>query len=332
MMGWRHAARRAAFAVTITAALFATTTAAHAQSNYPGDRPIHLIVPLAAGSAVDAAARIVTQKMGTNMGTSFVVENIDGASGQIGANRVAKAAPDGYTIGAFNDSIMTMVPNLQKNLPWDILKDFEPISLAAVVDWGLVVTPGAPYNSVSDVIAAAKANPNKINYGSGGVGSPQHIAMALFMSQAGIQMNHVPYKGATQAALGVAGGDVTMAFEGLATVTSLIAGKRVKLVAVSTKAKLPQYPDVPTVSEAGLAGFQFESWFTLMAPAGTPKAIVDKLQQEAVKAMKDPDVIAQLKAQSLTPRGSTPEELAALTRSQLERYRKAMADAGIKPQ
>jgi tripartite-type tricarboxylate transporter receptor subunit TctC len=331
MMGWPRAARRAAFAMTFLATTFAAT-ATHAQSNYPTDRPIHLIVPLAAGSAVDAAARIVTQKMGANMNASFVVENIDGASGQIGANRVAKAAPDGYTIGAFNDSIMTMLPNSQANLPWNILKDFAPISLAAVVDWGLVVTPTSPYNSIADVIAAAKANPNKINFGSGGIGSPQHVAMALFMAQAGIQMNHVPYKGASQAALGVAGGDVAMAFEGLATVTSLVAGNRVKLIAVSTKDKLPQYPNVPTVSEAGLKGFQFESWFTLMAPANTPKAIVDKLQAEAVKAMKDPDVIAQLKSQSLTPRGSTPEELAALTRSQLERYRKAMADAGIKPQ
>lgn len=305
--------------------------AAHAQGSYP-ERPIHLIVPLAAGSAVDAAARIITQKMSTNMNGSFVIENIDGAAGRIGANRVAKAAPDGYVLGAFNDSIMTMLPNTQAHLPWNILKDFAPVSLVATVDWGLVASPGSSYKTAADVIAAAKAHPDKINYGSGGIGSPQHVAMALFMAQSGVQMNHVPYKGASQAALGVAGGDVDLAFEGLATVTSLIAGKRVRLIAVSTKTKIPQYPDVPTVSESGLPGFQFESWFTMMAPANTPKAIVDRLQAEVVKALKDPEVIAQLKSQSLTPRGSTPAELDTAMRAQLTRYAKAMADAGIKPQ
>lgn len=297
---------------------------------YPS-RPIHLVVPLAAGSAVDAAARIVTQKMAANMNQAIVVENVDGAAGQIGANRVAKAAPDGYTVGAFNDSIMTMLPNIQAHLPWDILKDFEPVSLVAAVQWGLVASPDAPYKTVADVVAAAKANPGKVNYGSGGVGSPQHVAMALFLSQAGVQMTHVPYKGASQAALGVAGGQVSLAFEGLATVTSLIAGNRVRLIAVSTKDKLAQYPNVPTVAASGLPGFQFESWFTMMVPAATPKPIVDRLNAEVLKALKDPDVVAQLRAQSLEPRGSTPEELGTATRTQLARYAKAMAEAGIKP-
>ena len=156
--------------------------------------------------------------------------------------------------------------------------------------------------------------------------------MALFMAQAGVQMTHVPYKGASQAALGVAGGQVAMAFEGLATVTSLIAGKRVRLIAVSTKERLAQYPDVPTISASGMPGFQFESWFTMMAPAGTPRPIIDRLNAEVVKALKDPDILAQLKAQSLAPRGSTPEELGTATRAQLARYAKAMADAGIKPE
>jgi tripartite-type tricarboxylate transporter receptor subunit TctC len=227
---------------------------------------------------------------------------------------------------------MTMLPNSQAHLPWNILTDFAPVSLVATVDWGLVASPASPYKSIADVIAAARTNPEKINYGSGGIGSPQHVAMALFLTQAGIRMNHVPYKGASQAALGVAGNDVEVAFEGLATVTSLIAGKRVKLLAVSTKAKLPQYPDVPTVSDSGLPGFQFESWFTMMVPAATPKPIIDRLRAEIVKALQDPGVIAQLKAQSLTPRGSTPDELNTAMRAQLSRYAKAMADAGIKPQ
>ena len=176
-----------------------------AQGSYP-DRPIKMIVPLAAASAVDVAARIVTQKMADNMGQQIVILNQPGASGLIGAEAVARAEPDGYTIGGFNDSIMTMVPNLQSKMRWDILKDFEPVSLVATVEWGLIANNQASFKSAADLIAAAKAAPGKIDYGSGGPGSPQHLAMAMFASAAGISLTHVPYKGATQAATDVAGG------------------------------------------------------------------------------------------------------------------------------
>src|SRR5213083_2770110 len=178
-----------------------------AQPAYP-TKPIHMVVPLAAGSAVDNAMRILTQRMSENMGQGIVVDNQPGAAGLIGAERVAKAAPDGYTIGGFNDSIMTMLPNLYPKMPWDIVKDFEPVSLVATVEWGLVANNSAPYKNAGDLIAAAKTEPGKIFYGSGGNGSPQHIAMALFASNAGITLTHVPYKGATQAALDVASGQV----------------------------------------------------------------------------------------------------------------------------
>src|SRR6266436_5629016 len=225
-----------------------------------------MIVPLAAASAVDNAARILAQRMSQNMGQSIVVENQPGAAGLIGAERVAKAAPDGYIIGGFNDSIMTMLPNLHATMPWDILKDFEPISLVATVEWGLVVNNDAPYRTAADLIAAAKANPGKINYGSGGNGSPQHVAMELFASLAGISLTHVPYKGATQAAVGVAAGEVPVAFQGLATVTGLLKGGKLRLIAVTTPQRLPQFADVPTVSESGLPGFEFNSWATVMTP------------------------------------------------------------------
>src|SRR5258708_3856389 len=205
--------------------LFAAATAvvipvASAQQAYP-NKPILMIVPLAAASAVDNAARIVAQRMTQNIGQSIVVENQPGAAGLIGAERVAKAAPDGYVIGGFNDSIMTMLPNLHATMPWDILKDFEPISLVATVEWGLVVNNDAPYKTAADLIAAAKANPGKINYGSGANGSPQHVAMEVCPTTAGISLTHVPYKGATQAAVGVAAGEVSVAFQGLATVATL---------------------------------------------------------------------------------------------------------------
>ena len=299
-----------------------------AQSAYP-TKPIRMIVPLAAGSAVDNAARIVTQKMSQNMGQSIVIENIAGAAGAIGADRVAKSAPDGYTIGGFNDSIMTMLPNLQSKMGWDIVKDFEPVSLVATVEWGLVVQNDAPFRSAADVITAARAAPGKLNYGSGGNGSPQHIAAALFSSSAGIQMTHVPYKGATQAAVGVAGGDVPMAFQGLATVNSLIKAGKLRLIGVTTPKPLAQFPDVPTVGASGLAGFEFNSWFAVMAPAGTPKEIVTRLNTEIVKALADPEVRANLIAQGLTPRGSSPSELGAATKDQLAKYARLIKQAGI---
>ncbi|HEY1229436.1 MAG TPA: tripartite tricarboxylate transporter substrate-binding protein, partial [Ramlibacter sp.] len=266
---------------------------ARAQAAYPS-RPIRVIVPLAAGSAVDAAARIVVQRMGQDLGQSLVIENQPGAAGLVGAGNVAKAAPDGYTLGGFNDSIMTMVPHLQQKMPWDILKDFEPVSLVATVEWGLVVPADAPQKSAADLIASARQNPGKVNYSSGGNGSPQHIAMALFASQAGVQMQHVPYKGATQAAVGVGAKEVDAAFQGIATVNSLIKAGKVRLVGVTTPRRMAQFPDVPTVSESGLPGFQFNSWFTIMAPAGTPKDITHRLATEVQKALADPEVREKL--------------------------------------
>jgi tripartite-type tricarboxylate transporter receptor subunit TctC len=297
-------------------------------SGYP-NKPIRLIVPLAAGSAVDAAARIVAQKMGQNMGQSFVIENQAGAAGLIGASNVAKAAPDGYTLGGFNDSIMTMLPNLQAKMPWDILKDFEPVSLAATVEWGLVVNATAPERSAADLIAAARQAPGKINYGSGGNGSPQHIAMALFASQAKVQMTHVPYKGATQAAMGVAGNEVLTAFQGIATVNALIKAGKLRLIGVTTPRRMPQFPDVPTVAESGLPGFEFNSWFAVMAPAGTPKPILQYLSAEIAKALADPEVREKLTAQGLTPRGTSPDDLGKAMRTQLARYGDLIKQNGI---
>jgi tripartite-type tricarboxylate transporter receptor subunit TctC len=291
-----------------------------------------MIVPLAAGSAVDAAARVVTDRMGRNLGQPIVIENQPGAAGLIGAGVVAKAAPDGYTIGGFNDSIMTMVPHLNAKMPWDILRDFEPVSLVATVEWGLVVPADSSIKSAADLIATAKKSPGVINYGSGGNGSPQHIAMALFASQAGLQMKHVPYKGATQAALGVAGKEVDAAFQGIATVTSLVKGGKLRLVGVTTPRRLPQFPDVPTVSESGMPGFEFNSWFAIMAPAGTPGPIVHRLAAEVQKALADPEVREKLAAQGLTPRGTTPEELGTLTRAQYAKYGTLIKQNNITPE
>lgn len=312
----------------LIAALLLFSVAGQAETAYP-TRSIRMIIPLAAGSAVDNAARILAQKMSVGLGQAIVSENLPGSAGLIGADKVAKALPDGYTIGGFNDSILTMVPNIYPKISWNALTDFEPISLVATVEWGLVVKEDSPYRSVADFISAAKAAPGKLNYGSGGIGSPQHIAMALFATRAGINVTHVPYKGATPGAVAVAAGEVDVGFQGLATVTSLIQAHRLRLLAVSTTRRLPQYPDVPTVDEGGLKDFFFNSWFAMVAPAGTPAAIIDRLNSELQKALADPAVRAKLVSYGLTVRGSSPRELGADTKKQFEMYKQLIKANGI---
>ena len=311
----------------ITLWVFATSV--QAQSSYP-NKPIKMIIPLAAGSAVDNAARVLVQKMSESLGQNIVIENITGSSGLIGADRVAKAAPDGYTLGGFNDSILTMVPHIYARVPWNALTDFDPLSLAATVEWGMVVKADSPYKTVADFIAAAKASPGKLNYSSGGNGSPQHLAMALFASRADIKVTHIPYKGATPAAVAAAAGEVAVALQGLGTVTSLIQGNRVRLLAVTTEKRLAQYPNVPTVDESGLKNFFFNSWFAMVVPSGTPKDIVERLNSDMRKALADPATRDKLIALGVTLRGSSAQELGTATKAQFEMYRKLIQDNNIK--
>jgi tripartite-type tricarboxylate transporter receptor subunit TctC len=308
--------------------LVAGNSAAMAQADYPS-RPIKLILPLAAASAVDVAARIVTQKMAENMGQQFVVVNVPGASGLIGADQVAHADPDGYTLGGFNDGIMTMLPNLQAKMHWDILKDFEPVSLVAALEWGLIAGNQTPYKSAADLIAAAKADPGKIDYSSGGPGSAQHLAMAMFASAAGVSLTHVPYKGATQAAADIAAGQIPVGFQAIGAVTALVRGGHVRLIGVCTAKRLPQFSGVPTISESGLPGFLFNSWFAILAPAGTPKEIVARLNAEVLKALADAEIRHKLEDLGFAVRGSSPEELGAMTREELAKYARVIRDMGI---
>jgi tripartite-type tricarboxylate transporter receptor subunit TctC len=312
----------------VSALVVLASSSAVAQTGYP-NRPIKMIVPLAAASAVDVAARIVTQKMADNMGQQIVIINQPGAAGLIGAEQVARAEPDGYTIGGFNDSVMTMVPSLHAKMPWDILKDFEPVSLVATVEWGLIAGNQTPYKTAADLIAAAKAAPGKIDYSSGGPGSPQHLAMAMFASSAGISLTHVPYKGATQAATDVASGQIPVGFQGLGTVATLVRGGQLRLIAVTTQKRLPQFPDVPTVSESGLPGFFFNSWFAMLAPAHTPKDIIARLNAEVLKALADPEVRSKLENLGFSVRGTSAEELGAMTRDQLAKYAGVIKTMGI---
>jgi tripartite-type tricarboxylate transporter receptor subunit TctC len=308
--------------------LAGASCAALAQGAYPA-KSIQMVIPLAAGSAVDVGARVLTQQMGTQLGQAFYIENIPGSAGLIGAERVAKAAPDGYTLGGFNDSVLTMVPHVYKT-NWDPLTDFTPVSLVGTIEWGVVVKPDSPYKTLADLIAAAKAAPTRLNYGSGGNGSPQHLAMAMFANRTGIDVTHVPYKGATPAAIAVAAGEVDAAFQGLGTVTALIAGGKLRLLAVSTPQRLPQYPNVPTVIEAGVPGFQFNSWFALVAPKGTPAPIVERLNDAMKKSLADPATRKQLTDQGMTVRGTSAAEFASALKDQYALYRQVIQTNQIK--
>jgi len=312
--------------MAVVCALYAA--AAFAQP-YPR-KPIQMLIPLQAASAVDNAARLVAQRMSENMGQQIVIENQPGAAGLIGTERVARAAPDGYLIGGFNDSIMTMLPNLHAKMPWNILRDFEPVSLVVSMEWALVAPPNTPFRSAADVIAAAKAKPGSLNYSSGGNGSPQHVAMELFKSRAGVFITHIPYRGATAAALDAASGQVDIHLSGLPTVAGLVRGGKIRLLGVGSLKRLPQFPDAPTIAESGLPGFEFNSFYAIVAPKGTPKEIIRKLNAEVVKATQAPDVREKLIAQGFIIKASSPEDLDRQTREQLERYARLFKQAGIK--
>lgn len=316
--------RRAAAAVAIALA----ASAAVAQGTYP-DRPVRVIVPLAAASAVDHAARALAARMAANMRQPFVLENVAASSGLAGAERLARSVPDGYTIGAVDDGVLTVLPNLHAQVPFDVTRDFEPISLVGTMEWGLVAANGAPFGSAGDLVAAATAAPGRIRYASGGIGSPQHLAMALFASTANISLVNVPYRGAAQAAAGIAAGQVPVGMQALGTVAARVRAGDLRLLGVGAPQRHPEFPDLPTIAESGLPGFTFNSWFAIVAPAGTPKDIVVRLSAEVTRALGAPDVREALAAQGFTVRGSSQEELGSIARAQLARYARAMKEAGI---
>ena len=311
------------------AASVAVALPLRAQGSYP-NRPLRMIVPLAAGSAVDVAARLIAQRMSLNMGQTIVVENITGAAGIIGASQLAKAAPDGYTIGGFNDSILTMVPNLNPATPFNTVTDFAHVSQVATIDFSISVATNAPYKSAADFVAAAKAAPGKLTYASGGNGSPQHLAGALFAAHTGIDIRHVPYRGASQAAQDVASGQCDVTLQGIATVAALAKAGKLRLIGVMLDSRHPEYPDTPTLKEVGIQGFEFNTWFVLTAPKATPHDIVERLQREAVKALGDAEIKERYAALGLRPSGTTPEQTTRIVQEQLARYGKAIRDNNIK--
>ena len=311
----------------LVAALLACSFACSAQ-DYPA-KPILFLMPLQAGSAVDVMVRIVAEKMSAGLGRQVLVENQPGAAGMIGAERVKRAAPDGYTIGVLNDSILTMIPNVRP-VPYDPVKDFVPIGVVAGITWVLVANNDLPVKSVGELVSYAKSRPGKLDYSSGGVGSPQHVAMEAFKAQTGVYLVHIPYGGATAAAVDVISNQVQVHFSAVSIVQPYIASGRVRALGVPSAKRSPLLPNVPTMAEAGLPGFEWQTWASLVAPVGTPKPIIDRLNAELVKAVNSPDVREKLIAQGLDPVGSPPETVTKWTQDGMKRMKGIVDRAGIK--
>ena len=304
--------------------------AAPAQS-YP-DRPIRVISPNPAGGSNDTIVRIVAAKMSTMLDTPIVVDNRGGAGGKIGAEAAAHAAPDGYTLLAGSVSTHSFAPAVSAKLSYDPIKDFEPISLIALVQNLLVVNPKLPVTTVKELVALAKSQPGKLNYASGGPGSTSHFAVAMFIALAGIQNDtvHVPFRGGGPAMTATIAGDTQFFFSPIAGMVPFVEAGSVRPLAVSGDARSPALPQVPTISEAGMPRYKAVGWFGLMAPAGTPAGIVAKLSDVVAAACKSPDVVTALRAQDIEPTSSRPQEFAVFVRDQLELHRQLVKDVDLK--
>ena len=317
---------RLPFAAVLLGATLAVSAPGQAQT-YP-TKPIRVISPWAPGGPAEGLARIVTAKMSEGLGQPIIIESKPGANGTIGTAFVAKAAPDGYTVLLSHLGPTAISPALQKDLPYDSLKDFEPVAQVVAGPTLLVVRNDLPVQDVKQLIAYAKANPGKLTYGSVGVASTTHLAGELLNMLAGINTLHVPYKGSTPILVDLMGGRVDMAFIGISGSIQQAKAGQVRAIAISTLKRSPNFPEIPAVSET-VPGFELNSWYGMMVPAGTPKPIVNRLHQELAAALKKPDVIEWMKQNGLDPVGSTPEEHAAHIRAELAKWAKIVRDAKV---
>ncbi|KUL96373.1 ABC transporter substrate-binding protein [Bosea sp. WAO] len=291
----------------------------HAQANFP-TRPITLIVPFAAGGSTDIVARLVGQKMGELLGQSVVIDNRAGAGGNIGSTAVARAAPDGYTLLMGTISTHALNPAILKTVTFDAVKDFTPISLLAVVPNVMVVHPSFPAKTVQEVLKVLKDNPGKYSYASSGVGTPLHLSGELFKSLGGVSMNHVPYRGAGPALNDVVSGAVPIMFDNLPSSAQFIRTGQLRAIGVTTKERVSSFPDLPTIAEGGLAGYETYTWNALFGPANMPKAVVDKINAAANSSLTDPTVKQRLEDVSAVIVGSTPEALGEHVKAELAKW------------
>jgi tripartite-type tricarboxylate transporter receptor subunit TctC len=302
-----------------------------AQSDLP-DRPMRLIVPFPAGSATDTVSRILMQKLGGRVGQQVVVENRPGASGSIGIDMIAKAAPDGATIGLITASTHGVAPALGTKLPYDPIKDFKPIAMVGSAPYVLVMYPGVPAKTVVELVALAKTKPGALNYGSAGLASVAHLAAALFASEAGIELTHVPYKSSAQSSIDMITGRLDMQFATVAPTLQNIRDGKLRALATTGRKRVFVLPDVPTMIESGVKDYDVALWFGYAAPAGTPDAIVARLNRDITAILSDPETADTLRQQGFEPEPGPPEMLTARIRSETEMWRGLVAKTGIKPE
>lgn len=319
---------RRALLVAIAVALGALRGPAFAEP-YPS-KPVKIVIPLGPGSSVEIVTRLVTQKLGAALGRQFVIEAQPGASSQIGIEHVAKSPPDGYTLLSTNDNIVSL-PSLKKSVSFDIDRDFVPITQLAGFPMVLIAHPSVRAKNVAELVALTKAQPGKMDYTSGGVGSIQHVAMELFMEATGISLHHIPYKGAPQAMMDVVAGQVPIAFSPSPIVAAHIRAGRLRGLAIGSDARLPLLPEVATLVEQGIP-LRIVPWAGLLAPAGTPPEIVSLLNREVVKALKSPDVQQAAAGFGFELYGNTPQEFSAAIKADMARTSRVIREAGIKPE
>ena len=311
-------------------AAIAFAFAASAQAQAWPTKPIRYIVIFAPGGTTDILARMIAPKLSDALGQPVIVENRPGAGGNVGSEMLAKAAPDGYTIGSGTVSSHAINATLYSKLPYDPDKDFSPITMLATLPNMLVVHPSLGVNNVAELIALLKANPNKYSFGSAGNGTSQHMSGEMFKTMTGTAMQHIPYKGSGPMIPDLLAGTIGMSFENITTAYPPVKQGRLKALAVTTSKRSFVAPDVPTMQEAGLAGYDITSWQALFAPAGVPKEIIARLHAETAKALKAPDVAKRLEDLGLDAGGMLPEELAALIRIDIPRLGKVVRDSGAK--
>jgi tripartite-type tricarboxylate transporter receptor subunit TctC len=314
--------------ITVVLSLFLWMTQAPAQT-WP-NKPVHLIVPFSAGSAVDTLARIPGQKLAELWGQPVVVDNRVGANTIIGTEAAAKAPPDGYTLVLTNDGALATNPALYPKLPYNPVRDFAPIALAASIPIVLVVNSSFPASSVQELVKEAKANPGKINYASGGNGSAQHLPMEMFKLAAGVDLVHVPYKGLGPAFNDLVAGQIPVMFAGMSNVFPHVKSGRIRVLAIGSAKRSAAMPEVPTMQEAGVAGFDYAAWAGLLAPAGTSPAIVEKVNADLKKVLGMPEVLDKLSTLGFEVSPGTPQELGAKIEREMAKVAKVVKDARIR--
>jgi tripartite-type tricarboxylate transporter receptor subunit TctC len=315
--------------IAVAATLCASAVALAQAPAYP-TRPVTIILPLQAGSASDIATRVVAERLSESLKQSFLVENAPGGAGLIGAERVARAKPDGYTLAAMNNSILTILPHIKKaQVKFDATRDFVPIMGLAVIPTFLGVAKDLPVNNVKELVALAKQKPGELNYSSGGSGSPQHLATEMFMAMSGVKLTHVPYKGATAAAADLASGQVQVMFIAHSLALPFLPAQRLRLIAYAGPQRSAALPEIPTVAEAGYPDFDYSSWIALFAPTGTPDDIVKLLRDETARILADPAIKERFAKSGLEIWPVPADRLTATLNQDLARWEKVVRTANI---